>query len=144
MLPQNVTYEIIKVTKRVMIVVALLAISAFFFTNTQAVWGIIIGGVMAIINFRLIAISTVQTLELTNPAEAKVKVTVKYLTRAFLTIGVMFVAFTNEGISFPALVVGLLLVKYIILAEAVFLSLRNNLSTFFEKQKIKYERRDIK
>lgn len=142
MLPQNVEAEFKKIAKRVTIVVLLLATSAFVFSNISVVWGIIIGGMMAITNFRLIALSTVQILELTSPTQAKAKAIVKYLIRAFLTIGVMYVSFTNDWISFPALVVGLLLVKYIILFEAVYLFVKNSMKEFFHKQKLKYERGD--
>ncbi|QNO15168.1 ATP synthase subunit I [Alkalicella caledoniensis] len=142
MLPQNVEAEFKKIAKRVTIVVLLLATSAFVFSNISVVWGIIIGGMMAITNFRLIALSTVQILELTSPTQAKAKAIVKYLIRASLTIGVMYVSFTNDWISFPALVVGLLLVKYIILFEAVYLFVKNSMKEFFHKQKLKYERGD--
>ncbi len=140
MLPEEAQNHFIKVIKRVSIIITFLGTSALIFRNFTVFWGIIIGGVMAIINFRLIAISTVQILELSDPTQAKEKAIVKYIIRAILTIGVMYVAFTNHNINFAALAVGLLLVKYVILFDAVITSGKTGMQDFFKNLKLKYER----
>lgn len=142
MLPTEVSQEFSRIVKRVLKVCGVLAISATIFGNIDAALGIIIGGVMSVLNFRLMAISAVQIVDLKDPVVARGRAVVKYLIRYALAGGVLYVAFITPEISFAAVAVGLLLVKYAILFDGVINSAKNAIFEFWKNQKLKYERRD--
>ena len=142
MLPKEVSQEFLKVAKRVAIVVLLLASSAFLIGNNDVVLGIIIGGFMGIINFRLLAINTTQLMEFQDPNSARIRAIIQYVIRYIMTGGILYVGFITPELSFTAMVIGLLLVKYVILFDGVYVALKNVILEFWKNQKLKYERRD--
>lgn len=142
MLPKEVNHVFFIVAKRVALVVAILASSAFLMNNNDVVLGIIIGGVMGIANLRLLALNTTQLMEFQDPNSARVRAIIQYVIRYIMTGGILYVGFITPELSFTAMVIGLLLVKYVILFDGVYASLKNVITEFWKNQKLKYERRD--
>lgn len=142
MLPKEVSHEFFKISKRVALIVALLACSAFLIGNNDVGLGIIIGGFMGIVNFRLLAINTTQLMEFREPNSARVRAIIQYTIRYIMTGGILYVGFVTPELSFTAMVIGLLLVKYVILFGGIYVSLKNVIEEFWKNLKLKYERRD--
>ncbi|WP_353893157.1 ATP synthase subunit I [Proteinivorax hydrogeniformans] len=107
------------ITFMVMSVVAvLMALQGEF----HVVYGIFLGGIMAIVNFGILSISVTILLEREGPQ--KFWWVIHSLIRSLLTIGILFLSFTNDGISFFATAIGLLSVKYVILLTGIYQSFK--------------------
>ncbi|SET16560.1 ATP synthase subunit I [Anaerobranca gottschalkii] len=142
MLPKEVHNEFFKIAKRVVLVVGILGFSAFSIGNIDVAVGVVAGGVISILSFRLMALAALQLVELNDPQKAKARAIINYLIRYILYAGVLYVGFVTPEINFVGIVVGLLMVKFVILFDGVYYSIKNYIQEFWKRQKLKYERRD--
>ncbi|MTI93982.1 MAG: ATP synthase subunit I [Firmicutes bacterium] len=101
-----------------------LAVFALIFSRGSAALGVLIGAIISVLNFRLLANKTRQVLENTNPGAAQVQAFVGYLVRYLLYAGVLYVVSLNPEVDFFAAIVGILLVKAVIIIEAIAVSVR--------------------
>lgn len=114
--------EYIRVQKqiltRTLVLLMALAASAFIFGRTPAAFGVLVGGILAMLNFRLLALGVVRLLENTDPNAARVQATVRYVIRYSLTALVLYTISLYPQIDLLAAAVGLMLVKFVILGGA--------------------------
>lgn len=113
---------------RVLIIALLLAGFAFGFNRIPVALGVLVGAGMAILNFRLLYKSIDRILNLQDPRAAQVHAVTRYIMRYILVILVLVTVSINENFDMLATVVGLLLVKAVILGEAIFQYLKQQLS----------------
>lgn len=142
MLPKEVHSEFLRIAKRVVLVVGILGISAFSIGNKDVALGVLIGGLISVLSLRLMALAALQIVELKDPQKARARAIINYLIRYILYAGVLYVGFITPEINFVGIVVGLLMVKFTILFNGVYYFMKNHIQEFWEKQKLKYERRD--
>ena len=101
--------------------------------------GVLIGCLVALINFRLLAQSIPRLLELPFHAARK-GAAVRYILRYALTISVLLMVNANPNLNVWAAFVGLVLIKAVILGEAVFIFARQKLQSCFNSSR--WERGD--
>jgi hypothetical protein len=142
LLPKEVHSEFLRIAKRVVLVVGILGISAFSIGNKDVALGVLIGGLISVLSLRLMALAALQIVELKDPQKARARAIINYLIRYILYAGVLYVGFITPEINFVGIVVGLLMVKFTILFNGVYYFMKNHIQEFWEKQKLKYERRD--
>lgn len=95
-----------------------LAVMAALSGRWPAALGVLAGCFVALLNFRLLALSTIKVLEM-DPRAAQIQAFVHYFIRYALTVAVLFSINFNPDLDVFAAVVGLLSVKIVILGEAV-------------------------
>lgn len=113
-----------QILTRTLVLIMVLAASAFIFGRTPAAFGVLVGGILAMLNFRLLALGVVRLLENTDPNAARVQATVRYVIRYSLTALVLYTISLYPQIDLLAAAVGLLLVKFVILGGAAAAYLR--------------------
>jgi len=129
------------IEKRVLIIVGFLAIS-FFAVNLRS-WsiGIVLGGFASLLYLRAISV-VANTVIGTNEKTAKISTILSFAFRQFLTISLLGISFFRTEISFPAVVIGLLLVKLIIIAKSVQEKWQDSLNQQIKNVKDKLEGRN--
>lgn len=129
------------IEKRVLIIVGFLAIS-FFAVNLNS-WsiGIVLGGLASLMYLRAISV-VANTVIGTNERTAKISTILSFAFRQLLTISLLGISFFREEISFPAVVIGLLLVKLIIIAKSVQEKWQDSLNQQIKNVKDKLEGRN--
>jgi predicted Co/Zn/Cd cation transporter (cation efflux family) len=113
-----------QILTRTLVLIMVLATSAFIFGRTPAAYGVLVGGILAMLNFRLLALGVVRLLENTDPNAARVQATIRYAIRYSLTALVLYTISLYPQIDLLAAAVGLLLVKFVILGGAAAAFLR--------------------
>ncbi|HBI57009.1 MAG TPA: hypothetical protein DG577_00965 [Firmicutes bacterium] len=98
------------------ILAALAAISG----RWPVAFGVLIGFLVALVNFRLLAQSIPKLLELPFQAARK-GAAVRYILRYVLTISALLIVNANPNLNVWAAFVGLVLIKAVILGKAVFI-----------------------
>jgi len=120
----NKTYEIeIKVAKRVLTIIFVLIIVAFFTADNPKTWvlGYIFGGLIGILNFLHLG-KTIERAVTMNPGKAQAYTSSRYMLR-YLTTGVVIaISLKADYLNGLATIIGLLLVKFVILSIHLFSS----------------------
>ena len=88
------------------------------------------GCLVALLNFRLLA-QAIPKLLVLSPLGARKQATGRYLMRYTLTVLVLLMVNANPNLNVYATLVGLLLVKVVILGEAVFVFAREKVQDWF-------------
>lgn len=116
------TYEIQKkIIKRVLIVLSILIIIAFFASQNPKAWalGYIFGGLIGILNFLHLG-KTIERAVTMNPGKAQGYTSSRYMLR-YLTTGVVIaLSLKADYLNGLATIVGLLLVKFAIFSVHLF------------------------
>lgn len=102
-------------------------------------FGVMIGFLASLLNFRLLSRSLLKQLS-QPPAAARRGTTKACLFRHTLVIAVAFLANSNPHLSVWAVFVGLVLIKVVIYAQALFSFSKQNLLGFLHS--VRYERGD--
>jgi hypothetical protein len=107
-LDEKVRIEVSKVTKGILVldilvIIILLAISKF---NMPMLVGLLFGSVIAILNFRLLALSLQKTLSL-PPNRAQIYSTTRYVIRFIITALVVFISVKATYINIIGTLIGL-------------------------------------
>jgi len=112
---------VFKVTKRAIILsLFIIGISAFVFDNPKPIiLGIIFGTLISILGFKLIHNTINSAVDMT-PKRASAYSTMHYLFRYLIYFIVLLVAALADYINFPATILGLLMVKFVILGSGIF------------------------
>ncbi|WP_350343529.1 ATP synthase subunit I [Proteinivorax tanatarense] len=126
MLPLLAKKTFQKVSLSTLIVLAILVIILALQHQMDMVYGILLGGFMAIANFGIMSISVTILLDKEGPQ--KFWWVVHSFIRSILTIGILALGFTNDAISFFATAIGLLLVKYVILLAGIYHSFKQKVA----------------
>lgn len=97
----------------------ILATLAALFQRWPVALGVLAGCFFSLLNFRLLALGIVRVLELTDPKTAQVQAVIRYIIRYIITIGVLYTISVTPSMDFFAAVIGILLIKAVILGEAI-------------------------
>lgn len=120
----SATYEVeIKVIKRVLTVMVGLIVIAFFVSDNPKAWtlGYIFGGLIGILNFIHLG-KTIEMAVTMNPAKAQAYTSSRYMLR-YLTTGVVIaISLKADYLNGLAVIIGLLLVKFVIFSIHAFSS----------------------
>ena len=112
---------VIKVTKRVTLV-SLLIIGVSFFLFKEAIpiiYGYIFGTIISVLGFKLLS-NTINKAVSMTPGKATAYSTVHYILRYLIYFIVLAIAALADYLNFPAAILGLLSVKFVIIASAIF------------------------
>lgn len=85
----------------------------------DVVWGNLLGGGWAVLNFFLLGLTVQRIAEESDAKRAKLKQRSSYTWRMLLTLGVIVLAIQLPGVSWPAAVIPLLFPRLTILAMQV-------------------------
>lgn len=115
--------EVAYIQKRIMFraasIALILAAFAEFFGRRPEALSVMAGCLLAILNFRLLALGIVGILDLDAPRKAQVQAVMRYMVRYAMMIGFLYLASINSSLNLLAAAVGLLLVKVAILGEVI-------------------------
>lgn len=112
---------VLKVIKRTTIV-SLIIIGFFFFIFKQPrpiILGYLFGTIISILSFKLLH-NTINKAVNMNPGKASAYSTAHYVLRYFIYLIVLVVSALADYLNFPATILGLLMVKFIILGSGIF------------------------
>lgn len=112
---------VIKVTKRVTLV-SLLIIGVSFFLFKEAIpiiYGYIFGTIISVLGFKLLS-NTINKAVSMTPSKATTYSIVHYMLRYLIYFIVLAIAALADYLNFPAAILGLLSVKFMIIASAIF------------------------
>lgn len=112
---------VFKVVKRTSIIsLFIIGIAAFVFKNPKPiVLGYIFGTIISILGFKLLHNTINKAVDM-PPGKATAYSTVHYMLRYFIYFIVLGVAALADYLNFPAAILGLLMVKFVILGSGVF------------------------
>jgi len=105
---------------------------AVLFGRWPAALGVLAGCFVAILNFRLLALGIVKLLELDDPRAAQIQAVIRYTVRYAIMILVLYSISINPSMDMYAAVVGLLLVKAVILGEAIITYVKQQVQPLFD------------
>lgn len=115
---KKIVFTIIKRTIIVSLIV--MGIMAFVFSNPKPIiLGYLFGAIISILGFKLLY-NTIQKSVTMSPQKATAYSTVHYMLRYFIYSVVLGVAALADYLSFPAAILGLLILKFVILASGIF------------------------
>ncbi|MFP4456780.1 MAG: ATP synthase subunit I [Clostridia bacterium] len=129
------------VEKRVLIIVGFLAVGFYIIQAQSWSLGIMLGGFASIMYLRAISV-VAKTVIGTNEKIAKISTIASFAFRQLLTISLLGISFFRDEISFPAVVLGLLLVKIIIISKSVQEKWQDSLNQQIKNIRNKLERRN--
>ena len=129
------------VEKRVLIIVGFLAISFYIINANSWALGIMLGGFASLLYLRAISV-VAKTIIGTNEKIARISTIASFAFRQLLTVSLLGISFFRSEISFPAVVIGLLLVKIVIIAKSVQEKWQDSLNQQIKNVKDKLERRN--
>lgn len=112
---------VFKVVKRTSIIsLFIIGIAAFVFKDPKPiVLGYIFGTIISILGFKLLHNTINKAVDM-PPGKATAYSTVHYMLRYFIYFIVLGVAALADYLNFPAAILGLLMVKFVILGSGVF------------------------
>jgi multisubunit Na+/H+ antiporter MnhE subunit len=112
---------VFKVTKRVAIIsLLIIGISFFLFKEPKPIiYGYIFGAIISILGFKLLNNTINKAVNMT-PGKATAYSAVHYMLRYLIYFIVLAVAALADYLNFPAAILGLLSVKFIIIGSAIF------------------------
>ncbi len=111
----------IKIIKIDLIILSVLIIISFVFLENPLIWakGYIFGGLIGILNFMLLA-KTMEKSVTMHPAKARSYASVHYFIRYAIVGVVIIIALKADYLNALAVIIGLLLIKFIILFTNLF------------------------
>jgi hypothetical protein len=114
-----------QIVKTTIIVGIILGAGMFFLSEdgSRLLLGLAFGMVFSILNFRLLHLTIKKSMDM-HPARAQSYVTSRYFLRYFLAGAVLYVAISNEAMHVLGTIIGLLLIKFVILASNVILGMK--------------------
>lgn len=112
---------VFKVVKRTAIIsLLIIGITAFVFKEPKPIiLGYIFGAIISILGFKLLHNTINKAVEMT-PGKATAYSTAHYMVRYFIYFIVLGVAALADYLNFPAAILGLLMVKFVILGSGIF------------------------
>lgn len=111
----------IKIIKIDLIVLSIMIITSFIFFENPMIWvkGYIFGGLIGILNFMQLA-RTMEKAVTMNPGSAQSYASINYFVRFVIMAVVIVVALKADYINALAVIIGLLMIKFIILFTNLF------------------------
>lgn len=107
------------VIKHTIILNLFLAILLLAFFDKKSAFGLLVGSIMGIINFHLLAISLQKAVKFT-PTKAQAYMVVQYIFRYILWFTVFYVALKRQDVNLLTTIIGMLTIKLVILLSNIF------------------------
>ncbi|GEM_PF-6770634 len=129
------------VEKRVLIIVGVLALIFFVGNLRSAMYGIIVGGLCSLLHFRTICTVAERVVDMSQGA-ARISTGVGFVARYLVNAGVLAYSYFLPSLSFPAVVIGLLLVKVVLITDTLQKRWLDMLNNQLKNTKKNLERRE--
>ncbi len=126
---------------RVLLITAALAAVFLIAGENSWMWGIIVGALCSLLHFRTICLVAERVVDMAE-GKARLSTTISYAARYIFNAGVLAYSYFLPTLSFPAVVIGLLLVKLVIITGTLQERWSDMLSTQLKNIQKKLERRD--
>lgn len=119
----KVKKEVDEVTKGISIYAIIIAVILSIVTKEtiHSVLGVVFGSVIAILNFRLLALTMEKAVDL-PPGKAQAYTASRYLVRMFIVAVVVFVSVKNPNINVIGTILGLIGTKIVIFIKKLLVS----------------------
>ena len=119
----KVQKEVNDVTKGICIYTLIVSIILLIVTKSrmEMITGLIFGSIIAILNFRLLAISMEKAMNF-SPNKAQIYTASRYLVRMFIITIVIFVSVKNQNIHVIGTVLGLISTQIVIFVRNLLIS----------------------
>ncbi len=119
----KVQQEVKEVTKGISIYAIIVAIILLIVTKSriQMILGLIFGSIIAILNFRLLALTMEKVVDF-SPGKAQAYTASRYLIRMFIVAVVVFVSVKNPNINVIGTVLGLISTQIVIFVKNLLIS----------------------
>ncbi len=129
------------VEKSVLLIIAVIAIISLIAGQRSFMWGIIVGGLCSLVHFRTICTVAERVVDFSARA-ARISTMVGYSARYIVNAGVLAYSYFNPSLSFPAVIIGLVLVKIVIITKTLREQWQQVLSDQLKNIRKKFERRE--
>ena len=119
----KVKKEVDEVTKGISIYAIIIAVILSIVTKAtiHSVLGVVFGSVIAILNFRLLALTMEKAVDL-PPGKAQAYTASRYLVRMFIVAVVVFVSVKNPNINVIGTILGLISTQIVIFVKKLLIS----------------------
>ncbi|MEG0180409.1 MAG: ATP synthase subunit I [Peptostreptococcaceae bacterium] len=110
-------------TKGIVIYAILVSVIAFLLSKQtiSIVLGVVFGSIIAILNFRLLALTMEKSIDL-PPSKAQVYTASRYSIRMFIVAAVVFVSVKNPNINVLGTILGLVSTQIVIFVNKLFIT----------------------
>ncbi len=119
----KVQQEVNEVSKGICVYAAIVGVISFFISKEpiHVVLGVVFGSIIAVLNFRLLALTMEKAVEL-PPGKAQAYTASRYLVRMFIVAAVVFVSVKNPNINVIGTVLGLISTQIVIFIKKLLIS----------------------
>lgn len=119
----KVQQEVNEVTKGICVYAIIISLLSFIISKEpiHVMLGVVFGGIIAILNFRLLALTMEKAVDL-PPGKAQAYTASRYLVRMFIVAAVVFVSVKNPNINVIGTVLGLISTQIVIFIKKLIIS----------------------
>lgn len=119
----KVQQEVNEVTKGICVYAIIISLLSFIISKEpiHVMLGVVFGGIIAILNFRLLALTMEKAVDL-PPGKAQAYTASRYLVRMFIVAAVVFVSVKNPNINIIGTVLGLISTQIVIFIKKLIIS----------------------
>ena len=119
----KVQQEINEITKGICIYAIVIGLGSFLISKEPIyiILGVVFGSIIAILNFRLLAIAIEKSMEL-SPGRAQIFTGMRFLIRMFIVAVVVFVSVKNPNINVIGTIFGLTSTQIVIFIKKLIIS----------------------
>ena len=119
----KVQQEVNEVTKGICIYAIVIGLASFLISKEpiHMILGVVFGSIIAILNFRLLAISMEKSVDL-SPGKAQAYTGIRYMVRMFIVAAVVFISVKNPNINVIGTILGLISTQIVIYIKKLVIS----------------------
>lgn len=119
----KVQQEVNEVTKGICIYAVIIGLASFFISEEpiHIMLGVVFGSIIAILNFRLLAIAMEKSVDL-SPGKAQVHTGIRYLIRMFIVAVVVFISVKNPNVNVIGTILGLISTQIVIFIKKLIIA----------------------
>lgn len=129
------------VEKRVLLIIGVLALIFLIAELPSSMYGIIVGGLCSLVHFRTICSVAERVIDMSQGA-AQISTGVGFAARYLVNAGVLAYSYFEPSLSFPTVVIGLVLVKLVIIGDTLMERWQDALNNQLKNTKKNLERRE--
>lgn len=119
----KVQQEVKEISNGICIYAIIVGLISFFISKEPiyVILGVAFGSIIAILNFRLLALTMEKAVEL-PPGKAQAYIAIRYLIRMFIVAAVVFVSVKNPNINVIGTILGLISTQIVIFTKKLLIS----------------------
>lgn len=119
----KVQQEVKEISKGICVYAIIVGLISFFISEEpiHVMLGVAFGSIIAILNFRLLALTMEKAVEL-PPGKAQAYTAIRYLIRMFIVAAVVFVSVKNPNINVIGTILGLISTQIVIFIKKLLIS----------------------